>query len=65
MAKSDPAAQWTRAEESRPYFVYATNYLIGTKSSVITDVEATRAIRQAKVEESRTMLDRTEKRFGI
>ena len=60
-----PAAQWTRAEESRPYFAYATNYLIDTKSSVIMDVEATRAIRQAEVGASRTMLDRTEKRFGI
>ncbi|WP_460272824.1 IS1182 family transposase [Celeribacter sp. ULVN23_4] len=65
VAKSDPAAQWTRADESRPYFAYATNYLIDTKSSVIMDVEATRAIRQAEVGASRTMLDRTEKRFGI
>jgi transposase len=65
VAKSDPAAQWTHAEESRPYFAYATNYLIDTKSSVIVDVEATRAIRQAEVGASRTMLDRTEKRFGI
>lgn len=65
VAKSDPAAQWTRAEESRPYFAYATNYLIDTKSSVIMDVEATRAIRQAEVGASRIMLDRTEKRFGI
>lgn len=65
VAKSDPAAQWTRADESRPYFAYATNYLIDTKSSVIIDVEATRAIRQAEVGASRTMLDRTEKRFGI
>ncbi len=65
VAESDPAAQWTRAEESRPYFAYATNYLIDTKSAVIMDVEATRAIRQAEVGASRTTLDRTEKRFGI
>lgn len=65
VAKSDPAAQWTRAEESRPYFAYATNYLIDTESSVIMDVEATRAIRQAEVGASQTMLDRTERRFGI
>lgn len=65
VAKSDPVAQWTRAEESCPYFAYATNYLIDTRSSVIMDVEATRAIRQAEVGASRTMLDRTEKRFGI
>jgi hypothetical protein len=44
---------------------YATNYLIDTKSSVIMDVEATRAIRQAEVGAARTMIDRTEKRFGI
>lgn len=35
-----------------PYFAYATNYLIDTKSSVIMDVEATRAIRQAEVEQA-------------
>jgi hypothetical protein len=65
VAKSDPAAQWTRAEESRPYFAYATNYLIDTKCSVIMDVEGTRAIRQAEVGASQTMIDHTEKRFGI
>jgi hypothetical protein len=46
VAKSDPAAQWTRAEESRPCFASATNYLVDTKCSVIMDVEGTRAIRQ-------------------
>ena len=60
VAKSDPAAQWTRTEESRPYIAYTTNDLIDTKSSVIMDVEATRAIRQAEVGASRTMLDRME-----
>nr|WP_227270679.1 hypothetical protein [Roseobacter sp. H9] len=29
------------------------------------DVEATRAIRQAELRASQTVLDRTEKRFGI
>jgi hypothetical protein len=37
VAKSDPAAQCTRAEESRPYFAYATNYLVDTKCSVIME----------------------------
>ena len=37
MAKSDPASQWTRAEESRPYFAYADDYLIDTKCSVIIE----------------------------
>lgn len=65
VAKSDPAAQWTRADASKPFFAYSTNYLIDTKSSVIVDVEATRAIRQAEVGASRTMIDRTEQRFGL
>lgn len=65
VAKSDPAAQWTRADASKPFFAYSTNYLIDTQSSVIVDVEATRAIRQAEVGASRTMIDRTEQRFGL
>ena len=32
---------------------------------MIVDVEATRAIRQAEVGAARTMLERTETRFGI
>jgi hypothetical protein len=32
---------------------------------VIVDVEATRAIRQAEVGASRTVVDRTEERFGL
>ena len=42
-----------------------TNYLIDTDHGVIVDVEATRAIRQAEVGASRTMLERTEERFGL
>jgi hypothetical protein len=41
------------------------NYLIDTDHGVIVDVEATRAIRQAEVKAARTMLERTETRFGI
>ena len=44
---------------------YATNYLIDTDHGVIVDVEATRAIRQAEVGAARTMLERTEDRFGL
>lgn len=44
---------------------YATNYLIDTENAVILDVEATRAIRQAEVGASRTMLDRVEERWGL
>lgn len=41
------------------------HYLIDTDHGVILDVEATRAIRQAEVGASRTMIDRTENRFGL
>jgi hypothetical protein len=35
------------------------------KFGVIMDVEASRAIRQAEVGAARTMIDRTEERFGV
>jgi len=41
------------------------NYLIDVKFGVIMDVEASRAIRQAEVGASKTMIERTEERFGI
>jgi Transposase DDE domain len=39
--------------------------LVDTDHGVIVDVEATRAIRQAEVGAARTMLERTEDRFGL
>ena len=65
IARSDPAAQWTGAHKGHAFFAYATNYLIDTDYGVIIDVEATRTIRQAEVGASRTMVERTEKRFGL
>jgi transposase len=65
ISQSDPAAQWTGAHKGHAFFAYATNYLIDTDHGVILDVEATRAIRQAEVGASRTMIDRTENRFGL
>lgn len=65
ISSSDPAAQWTGAHKGHAFFAYATNYLIDTDHDVILDVEATRAIRQAEVRASRTMIDRTESRFGL
>ena len=62
---SDPAAQWTAAHKGHAFFAYSTNYLIDTDHGVIVDVEATRSIRQAEVGAARTMLDRTEDRFGL
>ncbi len=65
VSPSDPAAQWTGAHKGHAFFAYATNYLIDTEHAIILDVEASRAIRQAEVGASRTMLDRTAERFGL
>ena len=65
VSPSDPAAQWTGAMRGAAFFAYANNYLIDVKFGVIMDVEASRAIRQAEVRASKTMIERTEKRFGI
>jgi transposase len=65
ISPSDPAAQWTGAHKGHAFFAYATNYLIDTEHAIILDVEASRAIRQAEVGASRTMLDRTAERFGL
>ena len=47
------------------FFAYANNYLIDTDHAVIVDVEASRAIRQAEVGATRTMIERTRARFGL
>jgi transposase len=65
ISPSDPAAQWTGAHKGQAFFAYATNYLIDTDHAIILDVEASRAIRQAEVGASRTMLDRAAERFGL
>ena len=49
----------------KAFFAYADNYLIDTQCGIVMDVEATRAIRQAEFGASRTMIERTEQRFGI
>src|SRR5262250_1796933 len=61
----DPAAQWTGAMRGPAFFAYADNSLIDVKFGVIMDVEASRAIRQAEVGAAKTMIDRTEERFGL
>ena len=65
VSRSDPAAQWTGALKGHAFFAYATNYLIDMDHAVIVDVEASRAIRQAEVGAARTMIERTQDRFGL
>lgn len=65
VAPADPAAQWTGALRNTAFFAYADNYLIDVKFGIIMDVEASRAIRQAEVGASQTMIERTEETFGL
>jgi transposase len=65
VSPSDPAAQWTGAMRGPAFFAYADNYLIDVKLGIIMDVEASRAIRQAEVGAAKTMIERTEERFGL
>jgi transposase len=65
ISPSDPAAQWTGAMRGPAFFAYANNYLVDVKFGVIVDVEASRAIRQAEIGAAKTMIGRTEKRFGL
>ena len=65
VSPSDPAAQWTGAMRGPAFFAYADNYLVDVKFGVIVDVKATRAIRQAEVGAAKTMIGRTEERFGL
>jgi transposase len=65
ISPSDPAAQWTGAMRGPAFFAYADNYLIDVKFGIIVDVEASRAIRQAEVGAARTMINRTEGRYGL
>ena len=65
VSPSDPAAQWTGAHKGPAFFAYSDNYLIDVKFGVILDVEASRAIRQAEVGAAKTMIERTEERFGL
>ncbi len=65
VSPADPAAQWTGALKGPAFFAYADNYLIDVQVGIIVDVEASRAVRQAEVGAARTMLERTEERFGL
>jgi transposase len=65
ISTADPASRWTGANGGLAFFAYCTNYLIDLKHAVIMDVEATTAVRQAEVTAQRTMIDRTQERFGL
>ena len=58
VSPSDPAAQWTGAMRGPAFFAYSDNYLIDVKCGVILGAKSSRAIRQAEVGASQTMIER-------
>lgn len=62
---TDPTARWTAAIGGQARFTWATNYLLDVETSIIVDVEATPAYRIAEVNAAKTMINRTEERFGL
>jgi len=65
VSPSDPCSAWTAKANKRVQFGYGINYLIDTAHAIIVDVEPTPARTYDEVASTRTMLDRTERRFGL
>ena len=65
MSPSDPAAAWTTRGRHKVQFGYSVNHMIDLLDGVIVDVEATPTRISKEVGAVGTMLDRTEKRFGL
>ena len=65
LSPSDPAARFTGANGDRPFFAYATNYLVDLENAIIVDVETTAPIRQAEVGAAREMILRARDRFDL
>ena len=65
ISPSDPQSAWTAKANKRVLFGYGLNYLIDVKHAVIVDVEATPARTYDEVESTKTMLNRTKRRFDL
>ena len=65
ISPSDPSSAWTAKANKRVQFGYGLNYLIDIANAIIVDVEPTPARTYDEVESTKTMLDRTERRFGL
>jgi transposase len=62
---TDPGARWTAAMGGPATFAWSLNYLIDVQAVVIVDVEPTTALRNAEVDSTKLMIDRSEARFGL
>ena len=65
ISPTDPCSAWTAKANKRVQFGYGLNYLIDIETAVIVDVEATPARTYDEVEATKTMLDRTKRRFDL
>ena len=65
ISPSDPCSAWTAKANKRVQFGYGLNYLIDIANAIIVDVEPTPARTYDEVKSTKTMLDRTEQRFGL
>jgi len=65
ISPSDPCSAWTAKANKRVQFGYGLNYLIDIANAIIIDVEPTPARTYDEVESTKTMLDRTERCFGL
>src|SRR5262249_19503954 len=65
ISPTDPCSAWTAKANKRVQFGYGLNYRIDVEHAVIIDVEATPARTYDEVAATRTMVDRTQARFGL
>src|ERR1700752_3331854 len=65
ISPGDPCSAWTAKANHRVQFGCGLNYLIDIENAVIVDVEPTPARTYDEVESTKTMPNRTERRFGI
>jgi IS5 family transposase len=65
ISPSDPCSAWTAKANKRVQFGYGLNYLLDIAHAIIVDVEPTPARTYDEVASTKTMLDRTERCFGL
>jgi transposase len=65
ISPTDPCSAWTAKANKRVQFGYGLNYLIDIENAVIVDVEATPARTYDEVRATKTMIERTERRFNL
>ncbi len=65
ISPSDPCSAWTAKANKRVQFGYGLNYLIDIANAIIVDVEPTPARTYDEVKSTKTMLERTERRFDL